>query len=218
MMDKFDFKKTEKAFYSGKKGRWDRLTIPPMQFLMLDGQGDPGGTEYSAALAALYPLAYGIKFAMKSKGSDFVVPPLEALWWADDMAAFVAGQRDTWQWTVMIRMPDFVLNDDLAQARQKLLLKLAKTPDIDIQTTESVRLEVLNEGDSLQTLHVGPYADEAPVLAHLHHDLMPDLGLKFGGKHHEIYLGGPRRVTSEKLKTILRQPVQPTQIRQGLTV
>ncbi len=208
-MDKLDFKKTDKAFYSGKKGRWNRLTIPPMQFLMLDGKGDPGGPDYGNALAALYPLAYGIKFAMKAKAADFVVPPLEALWWADDMTAFVDGQRETWQWTVMIRMPDAVTKDDLADARQKLLVKLAKPPEINGMNAKTVRLEGFEEGDSLQILHIGPYADEAPVLAQLHNDLMPEMNLTFGGKHHEIYLGDPRRTAPEKLKTILRQPVRP---------
>lgn len=208
-MDKHDFKKTDKAFYTGKKGRWDRVTLPEMQFLVLDGIGAPGGPDYARALAALYPMAYTIKFAMKAKNADFVVPPLEALWWADDMAAFVDGDRDNWRWTVMIRMPDLVANDDLSNAQQKVLEKFSKSPKPDLKTIENVRLETLTEGDCLQILHIGPYAEEAPVLAHLHDHIMPEMGLTFGGKHHEIYLGDPRRQAPEKLRTILRQPVKP---------
>ena len=93
MTEKLDFKKRDKALYSGKPGRWDRLTIPPMTFLAIDGQGDPNGPAYARALSVLYPVAYAIKFAHKARGADFVVPPLEALWWADDPSVFVSNTR-----------------------------------------------------------------------------------------------------------------------------
>lgn len=210
-MDKLDFKKRDKVLYSGKQGRWDRLTIPSMTYLMIDGQGDPGGTEYGQAIAALYPLAYGIKFLFKSKGADFTVPPLEALWSADDPTVFVTNDRQAWQWTVMIRMPDAVDIATFETVRANALTKLAKKRDAPTspKVMQLVRLDVLDEGDSLQTLHIGPYSDEAPVLAHLHEAVMPDLGLTFHGRHHEIYLGDPRRTAPARLKTILRQPVAP---------
>lgn len=210
-MDKLDFKKRDKPFYTGKQGRWDRLTIPPMTYLMVDGQGDPGGPEYGRAIAALYPLAYGVKFLFKAKGADFTVPPLEAVWFADDPSVFVTDDRGAWRWTVMIRLPDDVAAAEFATVRATALTKLARKKDAatDAETMQSVRLEVLDEGDSLQTLHIGPYADEAPVLAHLHNTVMPDLGLTFGRAHHEVYLSDPRRVAPEKLRTILRQPVRP---------
>lgn len=207
MSDKLDFKKADKPYYNGKVGRWDRIVIPPLQFLTITGQGDPGGPAYARALGALYPLAYGIKFAQKAVGADFVVPPQQSLWWADDPASFVQAERDKWRWTAMIRMPEPVTAADLDAAREKAAVKLAKK-DGDASVLAKVSLTMLEEGDCLQTLHVGPYADEAPGLADLHDRVMPEAGLTFGGKHHEIYLGDPRRVAPEKLRTILRQPVK----------
>ncbi|WP_323779865.1 GyrI-like domain-containing protein [Thalassovita sp.] len=210
-MDKLDFKKTDKPFYSGRTGRWDRVRVPQMTFLAIEGQGDPNGAAYAASIAALYPLAYAIKFSMKAEGRDFVVPPLEALWWADDMAAFVAGDRAHWRWKAMLRMPEAVTEDMLNAAYAKTLAKLVKAKDsvTDADHVEAVGLWRFEEGDCLQTLHSGSYADEAPVLAALHHEVMPGMGLTFAGDHHEIYLSDPRRVAPEKLKTILRQPVKP---------
>ncbi|MFT4960564.1 MAG: hypothetical protein ACI92Z_001648 [Paracoccaceae bacterium] len=210
-MDKLDFKKRDKPFYSGKQGRWDRLTIPPMTYLMIDGAGEPGGPDYIRAISALYPLAYGVKFWSKAKGADFTVPPLEALWFADDPSVFVSDDRAAWQWTAMIRLPDDVDGDEFETVRATALSKLARKTDAptDAATMKSVRLEVQEEGDSLQTLHIGPYCAEAPVLGHLHNTVMPDLGLTFGMPHHEIYLSDPRRMAPEKLRTILRQPVRP---------
>jgi hypothetical protein len=202
-MDKRDFKKDDRAFYTGKPGRWDRLTLPEMSFLTIDGQGDPDGPAYAAALGALYPLAYGIKFACKSDGADFVVPPLEALWWADDPRAFVAGERAAWRWRVMIRVSDSVTPAALETARMAARRKGREGP---FDKVTHIRFA---EGDCLQTLHVGPCREEAPVLACLHDEIMPAAGLGFAGPHHEIYLSDPRKAPAEKLRTILRQPVGP---------
>ncbi len=202
-MDKVDFKKKDRAFYTGKVGRWDRLTLPELTFLAIEGQGDPNGPDYAAALGALYPLAYGIKFAEKSAGRDFVVPPQETLWWSDDPAAFVAGNRSEWKWRAMIRVPDAVTTEAVDAARAAVRKKGKEGP------FDSVALITLEEGDCLQTLHIGPYTDEAPMLAALHEEVMPAAGLTFAGPHHEVYLSDPRRVALEKLKTILRQPVRP---------
>lgn len=201
-LKKLDFKKQDRAFYSGKQGRWDRIVIPPLTYLSITGQGAPEGAAYAEAIGALYPAAYGIKFACKTRNADFVVPPLEGLWWADDPADFVAGNRDTWQWRMMIRMPDDLTQDAVTAG---LIKARSKVGDI----ADRLVLAPYDEGDSLQTLHIGPYRDEAPVLAALHDDIMPGLGLTFGKAHHEIYLSDPRRVAPEKLKTILRQPVLP---------
>lgn len=209
MVEKLDFKKTDKAFYTGKAGRWDRLTLPAMQFLMIDGKGDPGGANYARALAALYPVAYAMKFAAKAKAADFVVSPLEALWWADDPSVFVSGQRDAWQWTVMIRMPDYLDAGDFTAARDAAQLKQAKKPDVDVSALDELRFASASEGDCLQILHIGRYSDEAPTLADLHDRLMPEQRLTFNGPHHEVYLSDPRRVAPDRLKTLLRQPVRP---------
>lgn len=196
-MDKLDLKKADRPFYAGKVGQWAQITLPAVQYLAIEGRGDPGGAEYAAALAALYPLAYGIKFAQKAEGRDFVVPPLSAVWWSDELDAFTTNARDLWQWRAMIRMPDYVTQTDLASA------KLSKNVNVPVS------LISVEEGLCLQTLHVGPYTDEGPVLADLHDNVMPAMGLTFGQPHHEIYLSDPRRVAPEKLRTILRQPVTP---------
>ncbi|MDQ2089766.1 GyrI-like domain-containing protein [Marimonas arenosa] len=210
-MTKLDFKKTDKPLYTAPREGWARVQLPGMTFLMIDGQGDPNGPEYAAALKALYPMAYGVKFAEKDAGRDFAVPPLEALWWADDMTAFVSADRAHWRWTAMLRVPDAVTSDLVKTVRETVATKQAKKTDgADPDLLRVIRLERFAEGDCLQRLHLGPYTDEAPVLADLHDKVMPGLGLTFGGKHHEIYLSDPRRVAPEKLRTILRQPVKPS--------
>jgi hypothetical protein len=125
-----------------------------------------------------------------------VVPPLEGLWWSEDPSVFVQGDREDWQWTMMIMVPDWV-DDALVSAA------IGKA-----QTEAAVRLETLEEGASLQILHIGSYADEAPTLHRLHHEYMPENGWTFNGHHHEIYTGDPRKSAPEKLKTVLRQPVR----------
>lgn len=209
-MTKLDFKKTEKALYTvGRKG-WEQIYVPERTFLMIDGQGDPNGLAYAAAIQALYPMAYGVKFALKIDGRDFVVPPLEALWWAEDLGAFVSGDRSAWQWTAMLRVPDALSEAEFEAVREAVVAKQAKkaagaAPDL----LNAVRLGRSTEGACLQYLHLGPYTDEAPALAELHEKVMPAMGLTFAGHHHEIYLSDPRRVAPAKLKTILRQPVKP---------
>lgn len=210
-MEKLDFKTRDRAFYSGKVGRWDRLDIPAMSFLAIEGQGDPNGPEFAQAVAALYPLAYGLKFALKAQGADFTVPPLEGLWWADDPRAFAVGNRMDWRWRAQLRLPDEVSDSDLAEVRAGASRKLAGKADLATTPEVMGRVTLLREreGPCLQTLHLGPFADEAPVLARLHSEIMPGLGLTFAGHHHEIYLSDPRRTLPAKLRTILRQPVRP---------
>lgn len=209
-MQKTDFKKIDKALYSGKTGRFDLITVPEQSFLMIDGVGNPNtSAAYGRAVAALYGLSYGLKFHGKPRGVDHVVPPLEGLWWADDMSDFVARDKDRWKWTMMIRQPDWVRATDLAQVLESVVVKTAKKKDAatDEATLRAVRLESFAEGVVVQVLHVGPYDDEGPVLEAMHKEFIPENGLKMRGLHHEIYLGDPRKVAPETLKTILRQPV-----------
>lgn len=202
-MDKIDFKKTLKTLYDAPKGRFARVDVPRLRYVMIDGQGDPNmAPAYKAAIEWLYPVSYTMKFASKREvGKDYVVPPLEGLWWADDPADFVARRKDRWRWTMMIMVPDFVGQDLYEAALAKTRAKLGAPPD-------TLRLESLTEGLSLQTLHIGSYDDEGPILAHLHDELMPAEKLDFNGRHHEIYLSDPRKTSPGKLKTILRQPVK----------
>jgi hypothetical protein len=188
---KTDLRKTLDS-YRAKVGELRLLDLPPRRYLMVDGRGDPNtAPAYADALAALYPVAYRVKFAAKAAGHDYVVPPLEALWWADDPAAFTSRRDKTqWQWTVMLLVPDWV--DDATVATELV---------------DPVRVETLAEGRCVQTLHVGSYDDEGPVLAELHERFIPGAGLAMTGRHHEIYLNDARRTAPERLRTILRQPV-----------
>lgn len=200
MADKIDLKKTRKAYFTAPKGDFAPETFPAYRYLMVDGHGSPGDSpEYMAAVGALYPLAYATKFFSKNElARDYVVPPLEGLWWADDMEAYTKpGRRDEWRWTLMLMLPDWIGEEHIAAAR---------TSKADLDLT-CVRMEALEEGLCLSKLHIGSYADEAPVLHHLHTRVMPEGGYAFNGRHHEIYLSDPRRVAPEKLRTILRQPV-----------
>lgn len=202
-MDKIDFRKLHKALYAPPAGRFVEVDVPAMHFVMVDGKGDPNkAASYETALQWLYPVSYTMKFAAKAAlGKDYAVPPLEGLWWADDPAAFAARRKDEWRWTAMIMVPDFVTQAMFEAAVEKTRGKLGEPP-------ATLRRAALHEGLCLQTLHVGSYDDEAPVLARLHGEIMPAGGWTFAGPHHEIYLSDPRRTEPAKLKTVLRQPVR----------
>jgi hypothetical protein len=201
---KLDFKKAHES-YRARSGEFRVVDVPAMQYLMLDGHGDPNtAKDYADALAALYPVAYKLKFASKRDlERDYVVPPLEALWWAADMTAFTSARdKSQWEWTAMIMTPDWITAELFADT---VIAVAAKDRPASL---DKVRLETLEEGHCVQTLHIGPYDAEADVLADMHDHFIPDAGLQMSGKHHEIYLSDPRRVEPGKLRTILRQPVE----------
>lgn len=201
-MEKLDLKKTRKALFTASRDRFAPIIVPRVSYLMVDGHGDPNtALEYKRAVESLYTAAYTIKFACKAKGADFVVAPLEGLWSAPDPESFTARRKDEWDWTMMIMMPDHVSEEIFLAASAKARAKLGTL-------SESLRLDSLEEGLCLQALHVGSYDDEGPLLAALHSDVMPSGGYDFAGRHHEIYLGDPRKTSPEKLKTIIRQPVR----------
>lgn len=195
---KVDFKK-ELASYRAKRGAFEIIEVPPLRYLMVDGQGDPNAQEFADAITTLYSIAYPLKFMSKrEQGRDYVVMPLEALWWAEDLATFT-DERDKsrWEWTAMILTPDWISDDQFERARAA-----ATTPAIG-----RLRLEMLEERTCVQTLHVGPFEDEGPVLDRMHREFIPSHGLRMTGRHHEIYLSDLRRADPAKLRTILRQPV-----------
>lgn len=205
MIDKVDFKKSLDS-YRAKAGKFEVFEMPTMQYLMIDGHGDPNtAPEYAQALQALYPVAYKLKFASKKQhGRDYVVPPLEGLWWAQNMDAFtVARDKSQWDWTMMIMVPDWIDQDFYDSVLAQIAAKDQPARLAD------VRLETLDEGLSVQTLHIGSYDDEAGVLARMHGEFIPQENLRLAGKHHEIYLSDPHKTAPEKLRTILRQPVRP---------
>ncbi|MFJ4224088.1 GyrI-like domain-containing protein [Microbacterium sp. NPDC089695] len=204
-----DPKKTLDA-YQAKRGEFRILEVPPLRYIMVDGAGDPNtAPEYADAVSALFPVAYTLKFAARAQlGVDTVVMPLEGLWHAPDMASFTSRRdKSAWLWTMMILVGDHVTPQMFADAVDTVEAKAAKKKEQPPTALRSVRLETLDEGLSVQTLHVGSYDDEAPVLAEMHERFIPDNGLRMTGRHHEIYLGDPRRTAPEKLRTILRQPV-----------
>jgi hypothetical protein len=203
-MTKIDFKKELKELYNPKKTVFSVVEVPEMQFLMVSGQGSPGvSQEYQDALEALYPMAYKLKFMSKQTlERDYVVPPLEGLWWAEDMSVFVSDDRDAWLWQMMIMTPEWIDAEMFAAAMAAVAKKGTPT------ALDKVRLEPFAEGLSVQILHVGPYADEGATIAALHHEFLPANGMVENGEHHEIYLNDPRRTAPEKLRTVLRQPVR----------
>ncbi|MGI5221772.1 GyrI-like domain-containing protein [Nocardia sp. CA-290969] len=203
MTDKVDFKRTLDA-YQAKRDRFRIVDIPDLQYLMIDGHGDPNTSpDFAAAVEALYPVAYKLKFASKRDlGRDYVVMPLEGLWWADDMELFTAARdKSHWDWTLMIMVPEWIDRDMFAAAVEQAGAKNRPARPAE------VRLESLTEGRCVQTLHVGSFDDEAEALARMHHEFIADHGLRMTGRHHEIYLSDFRRVAPEKQRTILRQPV-----------
>ena len=204
MPEKIDFKKTLDS-YKAKSGEFRVLEMPSLQYLMIDGSGDPNTSpEYVAALEALYPIAYKLKFASKRDlGRDYVVPPLEGLWWADDMASFTSTRdKSQWHWTMMILAPEWI---DRAMF-EATIAAIAKTNAAPSRLGD-VRLQTLAEGRCVQTLHHGSYDDEAPTLARMHDEFIPSQGLSMTGLHHEVYFTDARKTPTEKMRTLLRQPV-----------
>jgi hypothetical protein len=203
IVTKIDFRKAFKPLYNPPANKFVEVDVPQMQFVKVDGEGDPNtAPAYRTAVEWLYGVSFAMKFAAKAAlGKDYVVPPLEGLWWADDPGSFVTREKHQWIWTMMIFVPEFVTRDIFDGAVAKTGKKSGAPP-------QSLRLELCHEGLSLQMLHIGSYDDEGPALARLHDEIMPDKKMDFNGPHHEIYLSDPRKTDPSRLKTILRQPVK----------
>lgn len=203
-MSPYDVKRELKDLYAPKNREWALVEVPQQRFIAVSGQGDPNtAPEYAQAVEALYTVAYTLKFASKRAGRDFVVGPLEGLWWSPDPAVFTARAKDKWLWRMLISRPGWLTDADVEEAAAAALAK-KKLPAIG-----RVEQVTLHEGRCAQVLHVGSYDDETPVLAALHDEYLPANDLAERGHHHEIYLGDPRRTAPDKLKTVLRQPVRP---------
>ncbi|MDA2815001.1 GyrI-like domain-containing protein [Nocardiopsis sp. RSe5-2] len=204
-MDRYDVKRDLKQLYAPKNTDWALVDVPPQRFIAADGKGDPNTSDdYARAVQALYSVAYTAKFAAKrTLGRDFVVAPLEGLWWADDPRVFITRDKDAWQWRMLIALPDWI-TDALVEDAKDAALKKKGLPAI----ADVLRVD-LHEGTSAQLLHIGPYDDEGPSLARLHDTYLAANGLRMSGIHHEVYLSDPRRTAPARLKTVLRQPVAP---------
>jgi hypothetical protein len=200
-MSSIDLKRADRAWYTAGS-RPALVELPPLPYLMVDGQGDPNNAPaYREAVATLYPVAYAIRAAViDATGDRYTVMPLEGLWWTPDMADFTTADKDAWHWTLMIRLPP-PATPEVARAA------IASTTDArDLPAAAGIRFDTLAEGTAAQVLHRGPYAEEAPTIAALH-AWIADRGLGLAGRHHEIYLSDPRRVAPERMRTIIRQPV-----------
>jgi hypothetical protein len=201
-LTKIDLKKDLKEFYTASPDNVSIVEVPPLPFLMAQGQGDPNtAPAFQQATETLFRLSYTLKFMLKKEhGLDWTVMPLEGLWSAEDMVAFLEGRRGEWQWTLMILQPDFVTGGAMARALGLARSKKGASPLYDTSFGRHT------DGQAAQILHVGPYAGEAATIARLHH-FIREKGYHFAGKHHEIYLSDPMRTAPAKLKTILRQPI-----------
>lgn len=197
-----DLKAERKDLYAPRRGVFVDVVVPPMTFLAIDGSGDPNVSEdYRHAIEALFGASYAAKFQSKRElHRDYVVLPLEGQWWAEDMAAFHTRDKTSWFWRMMIRQPDWLGADALCEAVRTAEEKGAVA-------ASQLRRYMLDEGKCVQTLHVGSYDDEGPVLARLHDEYLPQQALRAMGLHHEIYLSDARRTAPADLRTILRQPV-----------
>ena len=211
MAEKIDFKKSLDS-YQARKGTFRLLDVPERHYLMVDGHGDPNASPaFAEAIETLYPVAYGLKFASKNDlGRDYVVPPLEGLWWAEDMASFTTARDKTrWSWTLMLLVPGWLGTAEVEAACETARAKAAAKSTAPPPRLDSLRLQTLAEGRCAQTLHVGSFDAEGPVLTEMHTSFIPDQGMALAGTHHEIYLSDVRKTAPEKLRTILRQPVRP---------
>ncbi len=203
-MAKIDLKKELTHLYTPSKAKFTIVDVPEMNFLMIDGHGDPNiAPEYQQALDALYSVAYTIKFALKKnpETDDYVVPPLEGLWWVENMAEFSLEDKDAWDWTMMIMQPAWVTPEIVAAAEAEAAAKK------DLPALSQLRFAPYHEGLSVQIPYVGSYDEEGPTIARMH-AFAREEGYALRGKHHEIYLSDPRRTAPEKLKTVIRQPIQ----------
>lgn len=202
-MKKIDLKKELAHLYLASAKQVVQVEVPAFRYLMIDGAGDPNtSAEYAQAVEALFSVAYTTKFMVKKSAQeiDYAVMPLEGLWWADDMSAFVSNDKANWKWTMMIMQPDFVTDETIMAAIREVCAK-KKLPAID-----KLRLEKFTEGLCAQILHTGPFTEEGPTIARLHEFI--DANTARRGKHHEIYLSDIRRAAPSKWKTIIRQPMK----------
>ena len=202
-MQKIDLKKELKHLYRPSAKDVVQVEVPSFQFLMVDGEGDPNTSpEYAQAVEALFSVSYTVKFMMKKgvQGVDYAVMPLEGLWWADDMSAFITNDRSKWRWTMMIMQPHFVEAVLIQQAIVEVKRKKS------LPALDALRLESFREGLCAQILHIGPFSEEGPTIQRVHDYISARSRLT--GKHHEIYLSDVRRAAPANWKTIIRQPME----------
>jgi hypothetical protein len=201
-MKKIDYKKELKHLYRPSAKEVAVVDVPEMNFLMIDGEGDPNtAPAFQEATEALYALSYALKFKIK-KGEgqvDYGVMPLEGLWWADDMSQFSVDKKGEWKWTLLMMQPEYVTPALVAEAVEEV--KHKKNP----AALPLIRFEAYAEGKAAQIMHIGPFSEEGPTIEKVH-AFIAENGFQLAGLHHEIYLSDIRRAAPEKWKTVIRQP------------
>ena len=202
-METLDLKKRYAALYKPSASAPVLVDVPPLRFLMIDGLGGVGGPDFQLSMGALYGLAYPVKFAAKKRLSlSYPVMPSEGLYWdADGGPESAPASPDTTAWRLMILLPDEVDSEFVDEVRAKVASKK------DVPRLDDVRVQTYSEGESVQILNVGPYADETPTVQRLF-AFAREHGYEVAGSHHEIYLNDPGRTAPAKLKTVLRYPVR----------
>jgi hypothetical protein len=203
-MEKIDYKQKLKHLYQPSAKEVVEVNVPPMNFLMIDGQGDPNTSKaFAEAVEALFAVSYTLKFMIKKGSSaiDYGVMPLEGQWWADDMSKFSTANKANWKWTAMIMQPPPVTKELIRKALVDIGTKKK------LNALPNLRFERLAEGTCAQILHIGPFSEEGPTIERVH-QFIHSRESKLTGKHHEIYLSDIRKADSKRWKTIIRQPMQ----------
>lgn len=203
-MNKVDLKKELKHLYQPSATRVAEVDVPPFQYLMIDGTGDPNRSKaYQDAVEALFALSYALKFKAKKSAEaiDYVVMPLEGLWWADDMSTFTVADKSNWKWTMMILQPALISQEMVAET----LVEVKKKKELAVLS--QMRFECYQEGKAAQIMHIGPFSEEGPTIAKVH-EFIEQSGHRLTGKHHEIYLSDIRKSDPSKWNTIIRQPMR----------
>ena len=198
-MPKLDARKLLKDAYTAT-AQPKLVEVPPLMYFMVDGRGDPNTSpDFPLAVEMLYTLSYTLKLELKKSApeQDYVVMPLEGLWWAENTEDFLNPNKANWLWTLMIMQPPRVSQDEFAALKARAAAKKSLP-------FEQAQLAKLDGSLSAQIMHIGPFAKEGPTIERLH-EFMAAQGYVPAGKHHEIYLSDPRRTPEEKWKTILRQ-------------
>ena len=202
---KVDLRKQFKYLYSPPVNAIQTVDAPLMNFLTVKGSGDTTSAAFQKAIRTLYNLSFTTKFSVKKEeGVDYPVMALEGLWWTSNRTGEfnLQAARKNWNWTLMIMQPDFVTRDRIADSAARISERG--------RSLEPFQLVAFSEGLAAQIMHIGPYSTEAPTIEKIR-SFIRENGFTTNGKHHEIYLGDPRRATPSKLRTILRQPIRKAQ-------
>lgn len=203
---KIDLRRELKHLYRPPTKEVVEIEVPEMRFLQIDGEGDPNTSEaFREATEAVYSISYALKFAVKrEQGVDFGVMPLEGMWWTEgektDLEE-IQADRSVWRWNLLIMQPEWVTQERFEHALASTQKKK------NLAALSRIRFERFHEGRAAQVMHIGPFAEEGPTIERID-QFIQERGLKHRGRHHEIYLNDFRRTAPEKLKTIIRHPIE----------